>query len=99
VNDNSAADLTGITEARRWGIRRRGAQQANVGRAREGVDQTRRSPMKVRTGIKAGGLSVNHNEAQGGLKVHTGIKAGGFGLNHNEAQGGLKVQTGIKAGG
>ena len=46
--------------------------------------------MKVKTGIKAGGWSLNHNEAQGGLKVKTGIKAGGFGVNHNEAQGGLK---------
>src|SRR5271157_1486746 len=55
--------------------------------------------MKVKTGIKAGGISLNHNEAQGGLKVKTGIKAGGVQLNHNEAQGGLKVKTGIKAGG
>ena len=35
--------------------------------------------------VKTGGLSINHNEAQGGLKVQTGIKAGGWGLNHNEA--------------
>ena len=51
--------------------------------------------MKDKTGIKAGGVSLNHKEAQGGLKVKTG-KAGT--LNHNEAQGGLKVKTGIKAG-
>ena len=55
--------------------------------------------MKIETGIKAGGLGNNHNEAQGGLKVQTGIKAGGLSINHNEAQAkGLKVQTGIKAG-
>jgi hypothetical protein len=40
--------------------------------------------MKVKTGIKAGGSDMNHNEAQGGLKVQTGIKAGQD--NHNEAQ-------------
>ena len=54
--------------------------------------------MKDKTGIKAGGVSLNHKEAQGGLKVKTGIKAGRITLNHNEAQGGLKVKTGIKAG-
>jgi hypothetical protein len=41
--------------------------------------------MKVKTGVKAGGRSLNHNEAQGGLKVQTGVKAGGISLNHNEA--------------
>ena len=36
-----------------------------------------RCSMKDKTGIKAGGVSLNHKEAQGGLKVKTGIKAGG----------------------
>lgn len=51
--------------------------------------------MKVKTGIKAGGTSLNHNEAQGGLKVQTGIKSGRIAVNHSEAQakGGLKVQS------
>ena len=47
--------------------------------------------MKVRTTIKAGGISLNHNEtlardaAQApGLTVKTGVKAGGISLNHNE---------------
>lgn len=35
-----------------------------------------RCTMKDKTGIKAGGVSLNHKEAQGGLKVKTGIKAG-----------------------
>jgi hypothetical protein len=44
--------------------------------------------MKVQTGVKAGGLTSNHNEtlARGTakkLKIQTGIKAGGW-TNHNE---------------
>ena len=31
-----------------------------------------RCTMKDKTGIKAGGVSLNHKEAQGGLKVKTG---------------------------
>ena len=31
-----------------------------------------RCSMKDKTGIKAGGVSLNHKEAQGGLKVKTG---------------------------
>ena len=39
--------------------------------------------MKVKTGIKSGGLkSVNHNQA---LVVKTGVKAGGLkSVNHNQ---------------
>ena len=45
--------------------------------------------MKVKTNLKAGGLSTNHNETlvrvqAKGLKVKTHLKAGGFFLNHNE---------------
>src|SRR5262245_64803680 len=48
-----------------------------------------RPSMKVKTGIKSGGESLNHNEAQAqGLKVKTGIKAGAgsdkLAVNHNE---------------
>jgi hypothetical protein len=33
--------------------------------------------MKVKTSVKAGGMSMQHNEAQvRGLKVQTGVKAG-----------------------
>jgi hypothetical protein len=47
--------------------------------------------MQVKTRVKAGGLSLNHNEtlvcaptqAQG-LKVKTRVKAGGLMGNHNE---------------
>jgi hypothetical protein len=48
--------------------------------------------MKVQTTIKAGGISLNHNETLARdaaeaktLKVKTGVKAGGISLNHNEA--------------
>jgi hypothetical protein len=62
--------------------------------------------MKVKTSVKAGVVSSNHNEAAArdiakGLKIRTGVKAGA--VNHNEAMArdtakGLKVKTGVKAG-
>jgi hypothetical protein len=49
--------------------------------------------MKIRTQLKAGGWSSNHNEA---LRVKTSLKTGGWTSNHNEA---LRVKTSLKAGG
>jgi hypothetical protein len=47
--------------------------------------------MQVKTRVKAGGVTLNHNEmlvrAKGqvqGLTVKTRVKAGGYMLNHNE---------------
>jgi hypothetical protein len=47
--------------------------------------------MQVKTRVKAGGSSLNHNEAlvrakgqTKGLTVKTRVKAGGSSLNHNE---------------
>jgi hypothetical protein len=45
--------------------------------------------MKVKTNLKAGALTTNHNEtlvraAGKGLKVKTHLKAGQIMLNHNE---------------
>jgi hypothetical protein len=37
--------------------------------------------MKVKTGLRAGKLSANHNRS--GLKVRTGLKGGGNNLNHS----------------
>ena len=32
--------------------------------------------MKIKTQVKAGGLSINHNQIAAGVKVQTGVKAG-----------------------
>jgi hypothetical protein len=42
--------------------------------------------MNIRTGVKAGGVKLNHNEKllRSSLVVKTGVKAGGIRLNHNE---------------
>ena len=43
--------------------------------------------MKIKTNIKSGGLSNNHNQTMAraaGLKIRTSIKAGGFTSNHNQ---------------
>jgi hypothetical protein len=56
--------------------------------------------LKVKSNIKAGGLSVNHNQTTPrGLKVKSGVKAGGLSSNHNQtAARGLRVKSNIKAG-
>jgi len=47
--------------------------------------------MKIKSNVKAGGISLQHNEKMAGgnkvksLTVKTGVKAGGTNLNHNEA--------------
>jgi len=38
--------------------------------------------MKLRTNVKAGGLSANHNQT--GLRLKTRVKAGGLSANHNQ---------------
>jgi hypothetical protein len=65
--------------------------------------------VKVKTNVKAGGLSANHNQkAARSLKVKSGAKAGSPTLplpppapqaNHNQtAARSLKVKTNVKAG-
>ena len=36
--------------------------------------------MKIKSAVKAGGLSMNHSV---GLKVKSAVKAGGLAFNHN----------------
>ena len=56
--------------------------------------------MKIKTNVKAGGLSINHNQTiSRGLKVKTNVKAGGLSANHNQTTArGLRVKSGVKAG-
>jgi hypothetical protein len=55
--------------------------------------------MKIKSNVKAGGLSAQHNQTVSrGLKVKTNVKAGGS-MNHNQTIArGLKVKTNVKAG-
>ena len=59
--------------------------------------------MMSQTSIKAGAISINHNETQvrtRSLPIKTRVKAGRVILNHNQRQirTGLAVKTGLKAG-
>jgi hypothetical protein len=61
--------------------------------------------MKIKTNVKAGGWTTNHNQtAARDLKVKSGVKAGIVGPeyrkpNHNQTVAtGLKVKSGVKAG-
>lgn len=38
--------------------------------------------MKIKTSVKSGSLTFNHNQARG-LRIRTAVKAGGLTLNHN----------------
>jgi hypothetical protein len=57
--------------------------------------KARKLALVVRTGVKGGLMSPNHNEA---VTVRTGVKGGlmtRIGSNHNEA---VTVHTGVKGG-
>ena len=45
--------------------------------------------MAVRSGVRAGGADVNHNERRAGIVVRTGVRAGGSDVNHNERRAGV----------
>jgi hypothetical protein len=40
-----------------------------------------KTSIKVKSGVRAGGLGINHNRSW--LKVRAGIRAAGLGINHN----------------
>lgn len=40
--------------------------------------------MKVKANVKAGGVSVNHNQTVKGLRVKAGVRAGGKDPNHSQ---------------
>ena len=56
--------------------------------------------MRVKSNVKAGGTSMQHNQRiTSSLKVKSGVKAGGIALNHNQTvTRSLKVKTNVKAG-
>lgn len=61
--------------------------------------------MKIKSKIKAGGVSPNHNQTMArGLRIKSSVKAGycptiDCGSNHNQTVArGLKVKSNIKAG-
>ncbi|MDQ3011673.1 MAG: hypothetical protein M3X11_13315 [Acidobacteriota bacterium] len=56
--------------------------------------------MKVKTQVKAGGITFNHNQTA--VRVKTGVKAAGPGLviQHNQTvKSGLKVKSNVKSAG
>lgn len=58
--------------------------------------------MKIRSNVKAGALSANHNQTAKGLRVKSNVKAGNNGRiisNHNQTLKGLRVRSSVKAGG
>ncbi len=49
--------------------------------------------MTIRTQLKAGGWTANHNDA---LRIRSAVQAGKLATNHSDA---LRVRSAVKAGG
>lgn len=67
------------------------------------ANSTQPNQLQVKTKLKAGGLSLNHNQtAARSLKVKSNVKAGSRSAQHNQTVArpakGLHVKSGVKAG-
>jgi hypothetical protein len=40
--------------------------------------------LRVKSSVKAGGISFNHNQTAAGIRVKSKVKAGGMDINHNQ---------------
>ena len=58
------------------------------------------SKMRVKSNVKAGGISMQHNQRIiRSLKVKSGVKAGAIATNHSQTvTRSLRVKSGVKAG-
>ena len=54
--------------------------------------------MRVKSSVKAGGITTNHNQTTAGVRVKSKVKAGGINLQHNQTIKGLRVKSSVKAG-
>lgn len=54
--------------------------------------------MRVKSNIKAGSLTSNHNQTVKGIRVKSSVKADGIKHNNNQTARGLKVKSSVKAG-
>ena len=54
--------------------------------------------MKVKSDVRAGGRSLNHNQTAAGVHARGEAKEGGGGLRHGRAARGLRVKSDVKAG-
>ena len=54
--------------------------------------------MRVKTNVKAGIITMNHNQAVKGLRVRSSVRAGIITPNHNQTVKGLRVKSSVKAG-
>jgi hypothetical protein len=67
------------------------------------INKTTMKGISIKSRVKAGGMSMQHNQTAKGLRLKSRVKAGvsfqDFHFtNHNQAVKGLRVKSGVKAG-